>query len=418
MTFMVDTQELKSGLVIFRRADVQHGNWYCRMRLPKEDRYKTISLKTSNVTEARDRAFDHDAEIRFKIKHELPIFNRQFSEVAKEFSAHHKKRSEAGQITHHAWRVLDSHIKTQLNRYVGTTQVTLIGQDKWDDYPMWRQNNGKGRSGGRVSDATVRSEMGTFRSVMGFAASKQYIRDSQVFKGKLPISKAHREEFTPDEYRKLHTFARKWIKDARNALGTWYRTVAYNFVLIMSNTGMRPSEAKNLRWRDVAVQADNQGRQFVRLSVRGKGKHRNLVAPSSVAGYFDRIRAISKATGDDDFVFANEKGKAARTLYHSLIERLLMESGLTHSSSGSRRSTYCFRHTYATFRLTEGVDVYFLSKQMGTSVKMIEDHYGHVNPVKNADRILQGLPGWEPIADVPKESADSAKKGNKKSPQG
>jgi hypothetical protein len=55
-------------------------------------------------------------------------------------------------------------------------------------------------------------------------------------------------------------------------------------------------------------------------------------------------------------------------------------------------------------RLTEGVDVYFLAKQMGTSVKMIEDHYGHVTPVKNADRILQGLPGWEPIAAAPQEA--------------
>src|ERR1700735_824823 len=39
----------------------------------------------------------------------------------------------------------------------------------------------------------------------------------------------------------------------------------------------------------------------------------------------------------------------------------------------------------------------FLAKQMGTSVQMIEAHYGHVNPVKNAESILQGLPGWEPI---------------------
>ncbi|WP_262312433.1 hypothetical protein [Acidiphilium sp. AL] len=83
---------------------------------------------------------------------------------------------------------------------------------------------------------------------------------------------------------------------------------------------------------------------------------------------------------------------------------MLTDSGLLMSSSGSRRSTYCFRHTYATFRLTEGVDVYFLAKQMGTSVQMIEKHYGHVNPVKNADRILQGLPGWEPAAAVPSES--------------
>ncbi|HEY0307807.1 MAG TPA: hypothetical protein VGB94_06570 [Acidobacteriaceae bacterium] len=59
------------------------------------------------------------------------------------------------------------------------------------------------------------------------------------------------------------------------------------------------------------------------------------------------------------------------------------------------RSTYCFRHTYATLRLQEGVDVYFLAEQMGTSVQMIEQHYGHVNTIKHADRVLQGMAGWE-----------------------
>jgi hypothetical protein len=52
------------------------------------------------------------------------------------------------------------------------------------------------------------------------------------------------------------------------------------------------------------------------------------------------------------------------------------------------------------------VDVYFLAKQIGTSVKMIEEHYGHVTPVKNAERILQGLPGWEPITAVPQVAAE------------
>jgi integrase len=41
------------------------------------------------------------------------------------------------------------------------------------------------------------------------------------------------------------------------------------------------------------------------------------------------------------------------------------------------------------------VDVYFLAEQMGTSVHMIEQHYGHVNTIKHADRVLQGMAGWE-----------------------
>ena len=42
---------------------------------------------------------------------------------------------------------------------------------------------------------------------------------------------------------------------------------------------------------------------------------------------------------------------------------------MLHGSSKIPRSSYCLRHTYAIFRLMEGVDVYFLAKQMGTSVR-------------------------------------------------
>jgi len=391
MTFLIDVQELKPGLIIFRRADVKHRNWYCRIKLPKADRYKTVSLKTADIDAARERAFDQDADIRFRIKHEVPIFNRPFSQIAKDYADLQKERVEAGQIARHRSEVVESVISAQLNPFIGSVQINLIGQDRWQSYPIWRQKNGKGRNG-RVSDATIRTELSIFRSIMAYAARKKYITDSQVFKDKLPLDKVRREEFTPEEYRKLHIFARGWIKQARKAVQQWYRTITYNFVLIMCNTGMRPPEAKNLRWRDVAIREDQQGRKFVVLHVRGKNKFRQLVAAGSVADYLERVRAISKATQHDDFVFTTSNGKPAKTLYTSLITQLLTDSGLLRSSSGSLRSTYCFRHTYATFRLSEGVDVYFLATQMGTSVKMIEDHYGHIVPVKNAERILQGLP--------------------------
>jgi hypothetical protein len=32
--------------------------------------------------------------------------------------------------------------------------------------------------------------------------------------------------------------------------------------------------------------------------------------------------------------------------------------------------------------------------------------YGHINPVKNAERILQGLPGWESISAAPQVVAE------------
>lgn len=103
----------------------------------------------------------------------------------------------------------------------------------------------------------------------------------------------------------------------------------------------------------------------------------------------------------------------------SLIADLLDKANLREGTQGVPRSTYCFRHTYATLRLQEGVDVYFLAEQMGTSVQMIEQHYGHVNTIKHADRVLQGMTGWElPHSDDTKARASKAAETHDKSRRG
>ena len=45
MKFITDKEQVKTGLIIFRRGDVGHDQYYCRVRIQNEDRYKTISLK-------------------------------------------------------------------------------------------------------------------------------------------------------------------------------------------------------------------------------------------------------------------------------------------------------------------------------------------------------------------------------------
>lgn len=87
MAFVVDKEVLKAGLIIFRRGDVAHRNFYCRIKLPKADRYKTIALDTDDVATARERAIDKDAEIRVLIKHDHPVFNRSFRKLAEEYLA-------------------------------------------------------------------------------------------------------------------------------------------------------------------------------------------------------------------------------------------------------------------------------------------------------------------------------------------
>lgn len=412
MAFITEKEELKPGLIIFRRSDVAHRNYYCRIKLPREDRYKTVSLRTPERQAARDKAFDHDADIRFRLKHDVPVFNRPFRQVAEEYIATQQRRVDTGELSADRVKNLKNWVRRPLEAYVGSTQIHLIGPDRWAQYPTWRRENGKGRHRPHISDTTIASEMAAFNAVMNYAISKRYVPASHRFEGRPKLKTMRRDEFTLEEYRKLHSVGRKWIDKAGSPQGLWYRTICYNFMLIMCNTGMRPPEAKNLRWRDIMPAQDRDGREIVVLFVQGKGKSRKLVAPKSVGDYLDRVRALSKATKPDDRVFTIINGKPAKYLYSDTVQALLEEAGLRWGPNGIPRSTYCFRHTYATFRLSEGVDVYILAEQMGTSVKMIEQHYGHVNTIKHADRVLMGMTGWE-LTREPGDDATAAAKAAK-----
>lgn len=456
--FIVDKEELKPGLILFRRSDVQHRRWYCRVKVPKEDRYKTVSLKTDNIQTARTLAWEQESEVRYAIKHGVAIFNRPFREVAKEFLAKQVARAKRGQITDRRIDTLRTAIDGPLNDYVGSVQVHLIGDERWGDYPAWRREHGEGRimrNGSRmvsreiaanlvaqtfdrqskiqitrgfrpriptpeqidaaiqekmakpvpyVSDDTIRLEMKIFGAIMNFAIKQRYVPASLRFDEFPALKTMRREEFTVEEYRKLHTIGRAWVKAATTDASTWHRTMTYNLILIACNTGMRPPELRNLRWRDIWPAKDREGRDIFVLFVQGKGASRKLVAPKSVGDYLDRIRAISKATKPDDPVFTTITGAPAKSLYQSLIEDVLSSASLRKGADGTMRTTYCFRHTYATFRLQMGVDVYFLAQQMGTSVQMIEKHYGHVNTIKHADRVLMGMEGWDPVVASPGET--------------
>jgi integrase len=87
-------------------------------------------------------------------------------------------------------------------------------------------------------------------------------------------------------------------------------------------------------------------------------------------------------------VFKLRSGETTANLSQT-FNNLMRDSGLDADRDvKQRRSLYSLRHTYAHLALLkERMDVYTLAKQMGTSVKMIEQHYGHLQPSQKADVI-------------------------------
>jgi integrase len=126
MAFVTDKSELKPGLVLFRRGDVDHRMWYCRMKIPKADRYKTVSLKTTDINVARERAFDQDADIRFRLKHDVPVFNHPFREVGRGYLLTQEARAKRGEVSAARPKKVRAIIEGALDRYVGSTQVQCL----------------------------------------------------------------------------------------------------------------------------------------------------------------------------------------------------------------------------------------------------------------------------------------------------
>jgi integrase len=108
------------------------------------------------------------------------------------------------------------------------------------------------------------------------------------------------------------------------------------------------------------------------LSVRGKTGEREVVCNKGVERYLDEIRSfrtekLRRCPPDQEYVFCHPSGTPVGS-FKGGFQRALKEAGVLFASSR--------RHTYATMRLAEGVSVFQLAANMGTSVEMLEDFNG------------------------------------------
>jgi integrase len=73
------------------------------------------------------------------------VFNRPFRDVAREYLLTQEARAKRGEICAARPKKLRAVIEGTLNKYAGSTQIHLIGDERWGGYPAWRRENGAGR---------------------------------------------------------------------------------------------------------------------------------------------------------------------------------------------------------------------------------------------------------------------------------
>ena len=255
---------------------------------------------------------------------------------------------------------------------------------------------------------TLQMEQSALRQIFKWAVRNGIIQRVPEIKAPKLSSQnqiSRRPSFELAEWQKLYRYLRIWAdegseiesqnleldgskKAATNlhrrvhSLHRWQRQMIRNYILFMGCSGLRPGEARQLRWMDIESFTDKNGieQTIIHVSPHTKTGQRLCVPLRNTKRVLERIREISHHTEPDDLIFCDQDGKQVLT-YGKTFKNILEKIGLLNDKFENKtRTIYSLRHTYATFRLIygKGTNIENLAQNMGTSPKQIYDHYRHV----------------------------------------
>jgi integrase len=207
-----------------------------------------------------------------------------------------------------------------------------------------------------------------------------------------------RPAFSADEVTQLLAHMAVWRAGSQRRMEADMRPLVCDYAQFLLYTGIRQgTEAMRLCWHHLAWHwAD--GQRYLRVWVDGKTGGRWLIARHPAIEVLERLHASQRDIQHLSFdellaqrcrhrVFRFGSGYQPRS-FIGAFRRLLKDGGLLEDHAGRRRTLYSLRHTYATLALVSGeVDIHTLSRQMGTSVTMLERHYSKLTATMAASRL-------------------------------
>ena len=157
--------------------------------------------------------------------------------------------------------------------------------------------------------------------------------------------------------------------------------------VVLAGSGLRPEELYGLEWRDVDLRGGvlNVERVYTQNVLKPcKKSDRQRRRVPLRARVVEALEAMPRGFGETP-VFTDRRGERIKhvTFRMRYWAPALKAAGLDH------RGVYATRHTFATWSIRAGVNLFYLSRVMGTSLTMIDKTYGHLVP--DADEYVRGL---------------------------
>jgi len=403
---------------IYKRNNTKNKYWYYRHYDRSTKQRYVKSLSTTDKVEAISAARIIYQEVKGKVEqgHKLKnittadlitLFLKReelkVSDIPKQGITPKRFKIKARDVRYWQWFIDD------LN--YSKTPIDQIPASKIRDFSYWLLRlpkiGNKERDTARspeVVNNCVTSIMQMYRDVG--------VRDGYIGTDKVPVidklnqkddGTLKRDILSEEQYTKLWMYLEyKYCKDKNvDEREIQKRIIFSKLVGVLTNTGLRSSEALGLKVNDVFPNPLDKGKDTDNMLVRvtpsnsKTGIGRTLVAP--IKRRIDLIKGAYAMLGmpcePNDYLFRSTQGRGkvkpfTRETLANRFKQVLELSGLQEEidAEGLKINLYSMRHQYISWRIRFGnVPLPLLSKAVGNSVAVLMKKYAHIQVESQAD---------------------------------
>lgn len=389
MAKVTEKHKVSEEILLYMQSDLR--NWMARFKV--DDRWYQKTTKETDVAKATIKAIQLQAEYKVSVSNHIPVHttkrakSRQFGELARKSINYMEQLNEAGKGKPTFVKYISALERIHIP-YFDKIAIEDIDRKMLSIFDEWRLEE----MGKQPSKSTINTHNAAMKRVFEQAVIEGYIRDEEtpILKN-TGVSGERRGSFTKDEYETLVTESIESSKNCRKQITSDIRTLLHYYIQFGVLTGIRPgTEIEFLTWRDIHKKTDNNGNDYISITVR-KGKTtkhtgtREIVARHEVKQLLEDLRAIQQHTDKDDLIFTLPNGDKTEQL--TVAFRKMLDKFKMRRDAHGNRTLYSLRHTYITWRLQEGTSMEIIANQCGTSVEMIQQHYSHITPTMFAEEL-------------------------------